>query len=399
MAALSWLKSNPGVTATLDTQERLAIIQGYAAGNPTEALAYVNGLPDTDPNKQGAVNALISGMAQNGDFPGMTAMIDSLPATMQNAAYAQFVSEWATAAPADAAKWISGLDPTTYRRQMGQYSQTLLGTWASTDPLAAAQWASQQDAANSANTTAGPGGRAGGGPGGGRGGNLLATTVQDWVAAGGVDEAGQYLNTLPASPTKDSATATYVRNVMTDDPGSAMAWAKTITSPNQQIASMDTVAQNWNAQDPAGFTAYLATVDPTTAQQPSANRRCGKLAASGRGGFGGTGGPGGQGGPGGFAGPGGSGGFGGRNGGNTNGNNGGGTVITGNTPIPGGRGASGRASGSRWPCGWRIRRRWWWWRLKPQSPQPLNFRAAHLKNGPPFLFTRPASSPSSNPPN
>ncbi len=302
LSALSWLKSNPGITAAQDDQERLSILKGFAAGNPTDAFAYVNALADTDPLKSSAINALIAGMAQTGDFDKMLPMLDTLPPTMQNAAYAQFLAQWASDSPSDAAKWISGLDPATYQRQMGQYSQTLLASWASSDPLAAAQWAAQQDASNLANgVNTGRGGRGGpggaGGPGGGgRGGNLLATTISDWVSAGGVDDAGQYLNNLPASPSKDSATATFVRSVMTDDPNSAMTWAKTITDPNQQIASMDTVARTWNAQDPNGFSQYLSTLDPAIASQLQTAAQ----QAGGRGfGLAGAGGPGGPGGPGG----------------------------------------------------------------------------------------------------
>ena len=266
-AAMDWLKANPGPTIALNAQEYNSILTGYAATNPTDALAMVTAMGETNPGdlatKRQAMQAVISGMAQNGDFTNIPAMIDGLPTNMQNSAYNQLLQSWGAESPVDAAKWITSLDPQYQTR----YGRTLITSWAMSDPLAAAQWAATQDI-NNPNGLNGGGGAGGGGPGGGRGNNsLLAQTINSWVAAGGVDDAGQYLNSLPASTDKDKAVSSFVSNVMTEDPSGAMNWAKTIADPNTQLQSMDRVAGTWNQIDPQGFQQYLGTLDQSTAAQ------------------------------------------------------------------------------------------------------------------------------------
>jgi hypothetical protein len=341
--ALDWLTKNPGVTAAATAQEYNNIIAGYASANPTEALAMVSAMGEgTNADvqaKRSAMMSVIDGMAQNGNFADINTMVEGLPANMQNAAYQQLLADWSAAAPVDAAAWINTLDP-QYQRS---YGRTLLNSWSQTDPLAAAAWAAQQDANNSA-TNAG-GGRRGGGPGGGN--SLLATTINNWVANGGEDDAGSYLNSLPASTAKDSAVSSFIQGTMAEDPATAMNWAKTIANPTMQLNSMDSVAATWNQEDPQGFAAYLATLDPGTAAQlqTASQSFAGGFGGGGRRGGGAGAGLGGAGGPGGgFAGGGGAGGPGGG-GGNNNATAG--TIITGNGGGRRGAGANGAGGGRR----------------------------------------------------
>jgi hypothetical protein len=262
-AALDWLKTNPGATLALNNQEYNSIITGYAATDPSDALAMVTAMGETSGTdlaaKQGAMQALIAGMAQNvvdGNFSDLTTMIDGLPANMQNSAYNQLLASWVADSPTTAAQWISSLAP----QYQGRYGQTLIASWAETDPADAAAWAAQQDADSAANGQAPAGGRRGGG-----GGSLLAQTITDWVSAGDAADAGNYINGLPASADKDTAVSSFVSSVMTESPSSAMGWAQTITDPAIQQQSMDRVAATWNQQDPDAFQQYLTTLDPATA--------------------------------------------------------------------------------------------------------------------------------------
>jgi len=304
-AALDWLAKNPGTTSTLQTQEYNAIIAGYAAKSPTEAYNFVTSLPDgatpgsaEAQTKIAAMQALVGGMADQGNFSDAIALITQLPAgsNMQVQAYNSLVSNWVANSPVDAAQWISTLDPTQFSRgQTRQYSSTLVQNWAQSDPLAAAQWAAGQDAQMQANN---PNAGAGG-PGGGRGGrgNLLATAVGQMVAVGDVDTAGTYLNTLQPGTEKDSAVAAFVTGAAGQDPAGALKWVTTMSDPNMQNRMTNVVASTWSQQDPAGFNAYLNSVDPTTAQQLQQAAQNGP--GFGRGGFGGQGGGFGGGGPGG----------------------------------------------------------------------------------------------------
>ncbi len=265
-AALAWLDKNPGTTGALQAQQFNAIMAGFAANNPDEAYKYVTDMPDgATPNsaqaqaKIAAMQAVISGMADQGKFTDILAMVGQLPpnSQIQMQAYQSMLAQWATNSPADAAQWVAGLDRTQFP-QARQYASQLVQNWAASDPVGAAQWAAAQDAANAANAT---GGRAG------RGGNLLATAVGQMVADGDVDQAGTYLNTLQAGPEKDSAVAAYITGAASQDPAGAMVWAQTISDPNTQNRMTMTVAYTWNQEDPTGFANYLGTLPPATAQQ------------------------------------------------------------------------------------------------------------------------------------
>ncbi len=271
-AALDWLKQNPGSTSALNAQEYNAIITGYAANNPAEAFNLVSTMPEganafsaDSRAKLGALQALISGVGTSGNYGDAVAMIGQLQSgsQLQTQAYSSLVAQWAQSSPADAAAWVASSGSTTGRQR--NYDSVIAADWAATDPAAAAAWATQQDSTLQAANANGTGG----GGGGGRGGrnSLLATAVNTWVAEGGVDDAGSYLNTLPPSTSKDQAVAAFVTGASSEDPAGSMAWAATISNPNLQLTAQDQVAATWNQTDPTGFNAYLATLPAAQAQQ------------------------------------------------------------------------------------------------------------------------------------
>ncbi len=335
-AALAWLDKNPGATGALQTQQYNAVIAGFAANNPSDAYNYVMGLPDGatpgSPQAQAkidAMRAVISGMADKGNFADIVTLVGQMPgnSAIQTQAYRELVSQWVANSPTDAAQWITSLDPTQFP-QARQYSNQLVQSWAQTDPLAAAAWAAQQDAARLAAN--GQGGARGGG---GRGGNLLATAVGQMVAVGDMDQAGTYLNTLQAGPEKDSAVSAFVTGAANEDPAGAMKWVQQgITNPNTQSRMTSIVAMTWSQQDPAGFNDYLNSMDPNSAQQLRQTVQQMQQNQFG-GGFGGNGGGGG------------------RNGGGNNGGggrNGGGNFQQGGV-INGGGAAAGNAPAASGP--------------------------------------------------
>jgi len=335
--ALDYLKQNPGATAALNTQQYDAIIAGYAATNPAEAFNLVSSMPDGQGRnsadtqaKTAAFQSLISALGDQGNFNDAVAMINQVQNNpqMKNQAMGSLISQWANESPMDAANFVAAMDSnTTPQRQKQAYDSQIAQQWAQTDPAAAAAWAAQTDAAQLAANAAN--GTAGGGPGMGRGGrnnSVLASTVGQWVAEGGVDDAGTFLNTLPASTTKDQAVAAFVAGASSQDPAGSMSWATTISDPVLEARTAGQVAATWQQTDPAGYNAYLATLTPAAAQQLQQSARFGGGGPGGAfaaGGF-----AGGQGGQGGFGGAGASGG--GRRGGGAQVITGGGTVAGGN---------------------------------------------------------------------
>ncbi len=330
-AALQWIKDNPGTASTSAEQQRFAAaIAGYAASDPAGALAAINALGDTSPQdrqmKSAATKALADTLTGQGQFTQAADLFNQLPSGQTRTdAYSQLAQQWAQTSPQDAANWVAGLtgDPALKTSASIQVAKA----WAANDPAAAATWAAQQDSQNADPNSATPNGQ------------LLASTIQNW-ASYDLDGPGQFLNQLPASPTKDSSVAIFAMSSSSEDPQSAMQWVGTITNDQTRQGATIGVTLQWMQQDQAGFNSYLSTSTTLSDQQkqmlsnipPQMVQRMGQFntmmgggnavqtimenmlingGGPGGGGFGG-GGFGGQGGPGG--GPPGGGNFGGRGG-------------------------------------------------------------------------------------
>jgi hypothetical protein len=325
-AALQWIKDNPGTASTSAEQQRFAAaIAGYAATDPAGALAAINALGDTSPQdrqmKSAATQALATTLTSQGQFSQAADLFNQLPSGQTRTdAYSQLAQQWAGSNPQDAANWVAGLtgDPALKASASAQVAKA----WAANDPAAAATWAAQQDLQNADPNAPGT-----------PNGQLLATAIQSW-AGYDLDGPGQFLNQLPASPTKDSSVAIFAMSSTSEDPQSAMQWVNTITNDQTRNGATIGVALQWMQQDQAGFNAYLSTSTTLTDQQkqmlsnipPQMVQRMGQfnsmlgggnaaqtlmenMLINGGGGFGGPGGGfGGRGGPGGPGGPGGNGG-------------------------------------------------------------------------------------------
>jgi hypothetical protein len=265
-AAMQWIKDNPGTASTAAyTQRYAAAIAGYAATDPQGALAIVNGLGDGSLHdtqlKSAAAKALSDTLADQGQFSQAVTLFSQMPAGQaQTAALGELASRWADSSPQDASNWIAGLSDPQQRIAMGTQ---VASTWAANDPLAAATWAAQidqqtQPAAPDPNN-----------PNPGQpnlGGQLLASAIQSW-ANYDLDAPGQFLNSLPASPTKDTSVAIFSLHASQEDPSSAMQWVSTITNDQVRQGVTMGVAIQWLQQDPNGFNQFVANTTILTDQQ------------------------------------------------------------------------------------------------------------------------------------
>jgi hypothetical protein len=264
-AALQWMKDNPGPGSTSSNQQRMAAtIAGYAASDPAGALAAVNALSGDNPQdqqlKSAAIKALSDTLTDQGDFSQAAALFSQLPAGQtQNDANAQLAASWASASPQDASAWVASLTDPQQQTAMGIQ---VAKAWAANDPAAAALWAAGMDQVTSAeaalnNSTGTPSGQ------------LLATAIQSWTNYD-LDAAGQFLNQMPPSPTKDSSVAIFALGSSSEDPGAAMQWAGTITDDNARQGATLGVALQWMQQDQNGFNQYLANSTTFTDQEKQA---------------------------------------------------------------------------------------------------------------------------------
>jgi hypothetical protein len=257
-AALQWIKDNPGTASTSAEQARYAAaIAGYAASDPTGALAAINALSDTSPRdrqlKSAATQALADTLTGQGQYSQAADLFNQLPAgPTRTDAYSQLAQRWAESSPQDAATWAAGLTGDPALRTSA--SMQVVKAWAANDPAAAATWASQQDLQNADPNNPN--------------GQLLASAIQNW-AGYDLDGPGQFLNQLPASPAKDSSVAIFAMRSSSEDPQGAMQWTSSITNDQTRMRATMGVAMQWMQQDQTGFNAYLGTatnIDDQTKQ-------------------------------------------------------------------------------------------------------------------------------------
>jgi len=257
-AALQWIKDNPGTASSSAAQQRFAAaIAGYATTDPAGALAAINALSDANPQdrqmKTAATQALANTLTDQGQFSQAADLFNQLsPGQTRTDAYSQLAQQWAQSSPQDAANWINTLtgDPALKASASVQVAKA----WAANDPAAAATWAAQQDSQNADPNNPSPNGQ------------LLASTIQSW-ASYDLDGPGQFLNQLPASPTKDSSVAIFAMDSTSEDPQGAMQWVGTITNDQTRNGATIGVALQWMQQDQAGFDNYLSTSTTLTDQQ------------------------------------------------------------------------------------------------------------------------------------
>jgi hypothetical protein len=251
-AALEWIKNNPGTASAAAGDERFAAaIAGFASTDPAGALATVSALSDSDPRdraqKSAATKALADALSAQGDFTQAATFFNELPqGQMRTDAYSELAQQWTNISPTDAATWVEGItnDPTLKAAMGAEVAQN----WAMTDPASAATWAAKIDAQDTTpgNTENSPEG------------TLLATTIRAWTTYD-LDSAGQFLNLLPTSPTKDPAVAIFALRASQEDPQGAFQWVSTISDPQMRNGLTVGLSLLWMQQDQAGFNQFLST--------------------------------------------------------------------------------------------------------------------------------------------
>ncbi len=259
--ALDWIKQNADTASYADMGKRMAAVIGsYANTDPKGALNMVLALDDNTPNgtqvKTKAMDSLADAMANQGHFSDAIALFNQMPAgKLQSAALAELADNWGQVAPQDAANWIATLQDPTLINDAGQ---NLTDDWADSDPAAAAKWAVGMDlqiAASGNNSK--------------NDDTLLSNVVGEW-AKYDLTAAGQFLNQMPSSPTKDAAIVSFVSRAAQDNPADTMKWVATVSDKSMQASAFMQTARQWNKQDPAAFNQFMTTTTALTDEQKQA---------------------------------------------------------------------------------------------------------------------------------
>ena len=276
--------------AASDEPDLAATMSGWAAANPTEALAMLNSLPETMRGQQDELTAsVVSGLAHKdsalatdlvlklggegnpraGNLMELVASetlrskgpeqaslwAESLPnGTLKGTAMSRVAESFVRSDPEGAARWVQRFAAEDYATRA---VERIGGGWAENDPIAAVGWLESLPA--SSGQTAG-----------------LRNAFGDWEDRDPV-AAGQYLLAMPLSPQRDSAISGFATGYAWQNPQVAIAWAQDIRDPALRQSSLTRAGQAFYRRDPAGALAWLETSGlPEEARQQVAapeNRR------------------------------------------------------------------------------------------------------------------------------
>jgi hypothetical protein len=260
--ALQWLKDNPGNGSTASEQARYAAaMAGFAETDPQGALSAVLALSGNTASdqrlKNQAMQAITASLADQGRFNDALTIFGQIPdGNLRNQAYNNLAARWAQASPADASSWAASLTDPAMR---GNFGGQIASVWAGSDPQSAAAWAADMDrqtAVSSNETTPDPAGT----------NYLLTDAIRTW-ANYDLNGTGDFLNSLPASPDKDGAVASFALSVGLEDPASAMQWVNTIGDPQMQQRLAMVTAIQWQQTDPDGYNQFISTTDVLSDEQ------------------------------------------------------------------------------------------------------------------------------------
>ncbi len=259
-----------------------AILSGWAAAKPQEALAMwenlpkeledkrdeltrglVNGLADTD---RTMATALVLRLQDQGfkDTAGLMSMVatetlradgaeaasiwsDQLPdGAIKGAAMNRIANEFARSNPEAAAKWVSRYADQDFAASA---IERVTRPWTEKNPEAAVSWLESLPAGRGQNTG-------------------LQTAFNDWEDRDPA-AATKYLSSMPNSPQRDTSISGFTSGYAWQNPQMAIQWAGSISDPKMRQRSLTQAGQIYFRQNPAEATKWLQTsgLSPEIQQQ------------------------------------------------------------------------------------------------------------------------------------
>lgn len=262
-----------------------ATMTGWAAANPTEALAVLDTLPpemqgqrdeltasivaglsDRDPSRAtdlvlklgqegngraGNLMEIVANEALRVQGPALASQwAEALPdGPLKGAAMARIAEAYARKDPLAAAQWAQRFADQDYATRT---IEQIGGWWAQSDPVAAVGWLEKLPSG---------GGQAAG----------LRNVFSDWEDRDPA-AAGEYLLAMPHSAKRDSAISGFATGYAWQNPQLAIAWAQDIRDPSLRQSSLASAGRAFFRRDPDGARAWLETSDlPAEARQQIVN--------------------------------------------------------------------------------------------------------------------------------
>jgi hypothetical protein len=131
-------QTQAGLMSDDDARTAAAIANEWAHKDPQAAWQWASNLPEEARDQ--ALRRVASQLARNDPAKAVNA-VNSLAAENKPAAMEALASEWAQTSPSKTAMWVSSVAD---RDQQASAAAGLVGTWMSSDPMAASTWVSRQ---------------------------------------------------------------------------------------------------------------------------------------------------------------------------------------------------------------------------------------------------------------
>lgn len=259
-----------------------AILSGWAAAQPQQALALWENLPkELEDKRDELTRGLVNGLSDSNrpmatelvlrlqeqgykDTPRLMEMVatetlradgpeaasiwsDQLPdGAMKGAAMNRIASEFARANPEAAAKWVARYADQDFAASA---IERVTRPWTEQNPQAAVSWLESLPA--------------------GRGQNAgLQTAFNDWEDRDPA-AATKYLSSMPNSPQRDTSISGFTSGYAWQNPQMALQWAGSISDPKLRQRSVTQAGQIYFRQNPAEAKQWLSTsgLSPEIQQQ------------------------------------------------------------------------------------------------------------------------------------
>ncbi len=97
--------------------------------------------------------------------------------------------------------------------------------------------------------------------------SVAAASLSFWLGQDNPANGAEFLKGLPSGAVRDAATDGYVRSIRSENIGSAMEWAFTISDAKKRSSTTKTVLKEWFNEDPAAAYQWLETDSGMTPEQ------------------------------------------------------------------------------------------------------------------------------------
>lgn len=270
-SALLWLETNAQGIARLETLN--SGVELWAERDPAAAASWIDGMAN-DQSKVSAAKSLAATWGKR-DPRAAAVWLDSLPGgpVRQEAAGALALA-WMETDPANAAAWAKQEaqgrgDKQLLLQAIGQYAklapdeaetfvrgipfedpfdtliyaEQLVRARAENDPVAAAEWLqslTNDDPLNQPEST--------------------KALMQVWAKSDSI-AASAWLSEQPPGPKRDAAIVGFSESIRRFEPEAAVAWANTISDPNQKTEQMTQSIRSWADKDSQAALAWVFDAD------------------------------------------------------------------------------------------------------------------------------------------